>query len=88
MENGYVILGIIALLFLSMYGFSYYSVFREKAKQKKEQLLESEAEAQRVLRRQKMQAEIDARVEKFNKRKEEIQHELELLRKMKEQQIS
>ncbi|MCH4551394.1 MULTISPECIES: hypothetical protein [Aestuariibaculum] len=87
MENGYVILGIIALLFLSMYGFSYYSVFKERAQQKKEQQLEAEAEAQRVIRRQKMQAEIDARVEKFNKRKEEIQHELELLKKIKEQQV-
>ncbi|MBD0830582.1 hypothetical protein [Aestuariibaculum sediminum] len=88
MENGYLILGIIALLFISMYGYSYYSVFREKMNQRKAQDAEAKAEKERQLLRQQRQAEVDARVAKFNKRKEEIQHELELLEKMKKQQIS
>ncbi|MGA1227397.1 MAG: hypothetical protein ACO3VF_09250 [Tamlana sp.] len=86
MENGYVILGIIALLFLSMYGYSYLSVFREKMIQKTEQAKQLEKEELRRQRRAKNQEIIDNRVEAFNKRKEEIQHELMLLEKMKEKQ--
>lgn len=86
MENGYVILGIIALLFLSMYGYSYLSVFREKMIQRAEQAKQLEKEELRRQRRAENQEIIDKRVEAFNKRKEEIQHELMLLEKMKEKQ--
>ncbi|GAA4816062.1 hypothetical protein [Litoribaculum gwangyangense] len=86
MENGYVILGIIALLFLSMYGYSYLSVFREKMVQKNEQKKQMEKEELRRQRRLKNQEIIDERVKAFNKRKEEIQHELMLLEKMKAKQ--
>lgn len=86
MENGYVILGIIALLFLSMYGYSYISVAREKMSYKKtlqKELERSELRRQARLRNQEL---IDDRVRKFTERKEEIQHELLLLKKMKEKQ--
>ncbi|MDG1729682.1 MAG: hypothetical protein P8K68_09225 [Algibacter sp.] len=86
MENGFVILGIITLLFLSMYGFSYLSVAREKMKQKRLQQKELEKAELRRQARLKNQELIDARVRKFNERKEEIQHELLLLKKMKEKQ--
>lgn len=86
MENGYIILGIIALLFASMYGFSYFSVAIEKMNQKKAQRKELEKEALRRQARIKNQELIDARVRKFTERKEEIQHELMLLNKMKEKQ--
>ena len=86
MENGYVILGIIALLFLSMYGFSYLSVFREKMAQKKEYQKQLDKEELRRQRRLKNQQIIEERVKAFNKRKEEIQRELMLLEKMKEKQ--
>ncbi|PWH81785.1 hypothetical protein DIS18_13990 [Algibacter marinivivus] len=86
MENGYIILGIIALLFLSMYGFSYFSVAREKMNQKRLQQKELEKAELRRQARIKNQELIDERVRKFNQRKEEIQHELMLLKKMKEKQ--
>lgn len=86
MENGYVILGIIALLFLSMYGYAYFSVFMEKVKARKNKEVESEKEAVRLEQRKKNQELIDERVRKFNERKEEIHRELMLLEKMKEKQ--
>ncbi len=86
MENGFVILGIIALLFLSMYGYSYLSVYREKQKQNREKKKEVEKQEVRRQRRLAYQAMIDEKVEKFNKRKEEIQHELMLLEKIKNKQ--
>lgn len=86
MQNGYVILGIIALLFLSMYGYAYFSVFMEKVKARKNKELTIEKEALRLEQRKKNQEIIDERVRKFNKRKEEIHRELLLLEKMKEKQ--
>lgn len=86
MDNGYVILGIIALLFLSMYGFSYLSVVREKIAQKNEEKKQLEKEELRRQRLIKNQEIIDLRVSAFNKRKEEIQRELMLLERMKEKQ--
>jgi len=86
MENGYVILGIIALLFLSMYGYAYFSVSIVKIKQKREAkrlIAKEELRRQESLEKQKI---IDAKVEKFNERKEEIQRELMLLEKMKNKQ--
>jgi hypothetical protein len=86
MENGYVILGIIALLFLSMYGFAYLSVAKEKIRAKKELKLDIERQELRRQESIKKQAIIDEKVRKFNERKEEIQQELMLLEKMKERQ--
>ena len=84
MENGYVILGIIALLFLSMYGYAYFSVAYEKLKQKRRLKALAEKEAIRRQESLKKQEIIDEKVRKFNERKEEIQNELLLLKKMKE----
>lgn len=86
MENGYVILGIIALLFLSMYGYAYLAVAVEKIKQKREANKAAEKEELRRLERLKKQAIIDEKVRKFNERKDEIQRELMLLEKMKTKQ--
>ena len=86
MKNGYVVLGILALLFLSMYGFAYFSVLIENMRNKKQMKLENEKEELRRQESIKKQELINARVAKFNKRKEEIQHELMLLEKMKEKQ--
>lgn len=84
MENGYVILGIVALLFLSMYGYAYLSVANERANEKKKLKDLVEKEKIRKLKRLKNQEIIDAKVRAFNKRKEEIHNELLLLKKMKE----
>jgi len=84
MENGYVILGIIALLFLSMYGYAYFTVVSEKIKQKKQLNVLVEKEEVRKRKSLKNQEMINDRVNKFNERKQEIQHELLLLEKMKD----
>lgn len=84
MENGYVILGIIALLFLSMYGYAYFAVAFEKMKQKRKTRFEIEKEELRREESLKKQEFINEKVRKFNERKEEIQNELLLLEKMKE----
>ncbi len=86
MENGYIILSIIALLFLSMYGYSYMTVAIEKFrlnKQKKRDIHKDELRRQQRIKNQEIR---DEKFRKFNKRKEEIQHELMLLEKMKEKQ--
>ncbi len=86
MENGYLILGLIALLFLSMYGYAYLAVALEKLKQKKDANRSVEKEELRRLESLQKQEYINEKVRKFNKRKEEIQQELMLLDKMKNKQ--
>tara|TARA_R110001583_G_scaffold61788_5_gene182268 strand:+ start:1037 stop:1306 length:270 start_codon:yes stop_codon:yes gene_type:complete len=86
MENGYLILGIIALLFLSMYGYAYLAVALEKLKQKRAAKKLIEKEELRRLESLKKQELIDEKVRKFNERKDEIQRELMLLEKMKSKQ--
>lgn len=86
MENGYIILSIISLLFLSMYGYSYASVIMESIKQKKAKKKELDNEKARLKKRLENQEIRDEKLRQFNKRKEEIQHELMLLEKMKKKQ--
>ena len=86
MKNGYVILGILVLLFMSMYGYAYLSVFLEKQKQKKQIKLEMEAEERKRLELLKQEEIRMSKIERFKKRKEEIQHELMLLAKRKQEQ--
>ncbi|MDO7138357.1 hypothetical protein [Algibacter lectus] len=86
MENGYVIIGIIALLFVSMYGYSYWSVFKEKAKQKEEGLMQKKAQEKRRQDRVEKQEALLERVRVFNERKEEKRAETRMLRKVKKEQ--
>ncbi|MBU2951327.1 hypothetical protein KO493_11525 [Tamlana agarivorans] len=83
MEYGFVVLGIVALLFISMYGYSYISVAQEKAKLTKERQLRKEKEEHRRQSRLRHQAIIDEKVSKVAARREEIQRELQLLKDMK-----
>ncbi|WP_308993488.1 hypothetical protein QLS71_011960 [Mariniflexile litorale] len=86
MQNNYVILGILALLFISMYGYAYFSVILEKMRERKNKQKNIEKEELRRLESKRKQELIDERVRKFNERKEEIHRELMLLEKMKEKQ--
>ena len=61
------------------------SVAREKLAMTREKNKQLEKDALRREKRLKHQAVIDEKVRKFNERKEEIQRELHLLKKMKEQ---
>jgi len=85
MDNGYVILSIIGLLFLSMYGYAYASVAMEKLREKRAIKAEMEQEE---LRLEKMAMNKKAREEKLNqlnKRSEEIKRELENLEGFKKE---
>ena len=86
MENGFVILGIIALLFISMYGYAYGSVLLEKLNQRKEGKKRQKEEALRMEQRAERQRIIDEKVNRFSKRSAEIKRELDLLEKMKSQE--
>ncbi len=86
MEHGYLILSLVALLFISMYGYSYMSVSREMLKQKRKEKTELAKEERRRQERIKNQEIRDEKLREFNERKEEIQRELALLEKMKQKQ--
>ncbi|ALJ06362.1 hypothetical protein APS56_14980 [Pseudalgibacter alginicilyticus] len=89
MEHGYIILGIIALLFISMYGFAHLSTTLEIRRQKKAQKLELEKEALRQEEKIRKQAIRDQKLLESIKRREEIQQELknlELMKMQREQQ--
>ncbi|MDO6758656.1 hypothetical protein Q4566_00470 [Tamlana sp. 2_MG-2023] len=83
MEYGFVVLGIVALLFISMYGYSYLSVAQERAKLMKERQVRKDKEEERRQSRLRHQAIIDEKVNKVAARREEIQRELKLLKDMK-----
>jgi len=86
MENGYVILGIIALLFLSMYGYAYASVTLEKMRDRKIEKIELKKEQLRLEEMALKQKARDEKLNQLNKRSEEIKLELEKLEKMKQKQ--
>lgn len=89
MENGYLIIGIIALLFLCMYAYAYLSVELEKVKQTKKAKTIIKNELLRRHRSMERQKIIDEKVRKFKARKEQIQRELMFLEQLKsEQQVS
>jgi len=86
MEYGYVVIGIIALLFLGMYGFSYASVIKENNRIKEENLKQKREQEIRRQARVKKQDELLERVRVFNKQKEEARAELAVLKKRKNEQ--
>lgn len=82
MENGLLILGLIALLFLCMYGYAYGTVALEKGKLKKQQQEIERLEAKRLEERIARQKVRDEKLEKLRKRSEEIRLELNRLEKV------
>lgn len=86
MEYGYVIIGMIALLFLGMYGFSYMSVIKEKNRIKEENEKRKKADEIRRNTRIKRQDALLERVRVFNEKKEEARAELISLNKRKSKQ--
>ncbi len=83
MENGYVILGIVALLFISMYGYAYASVALEKIQEKKALKIELKKEQLRLEDKAIKQNARDQKMSQLNKRSEEIRLELEKLEQKK-----
>ncbi|MEP1489763.1 MAG: hypothetical protein ABJL44_03060 [Algibacter sp.] len=91
MDNGYVIIGIIALLFLSMYGYAYASVAFENMKGKKAKKRLIKLREERRIMKLSNQIERDEKLAKLLKRSEEIRQELrelELKKEMKEQMMN
>lgn len=82
MENGLLIIGLISLLFLSMYGYAYGSVKAERRKLKKEQQelerIEAIKKEERIIR----QKARDEKLAKLKKRSDEIRLELNRLEKV------
>tara|TARA_R110000868_G_scaffold35765_2_gene127773 strand:+ start:3420 stop:3704 length:285 start_codon:yes stop_codon:yes gene_type:complete len=83
MENGYVILGIVALLFLCMYGYAYASVTLEKVHEKRAKKIELQKEEIRLQEKKLNQKIRDEKMSQLNKRSQEIKLELERLEKNK-----
>ena len=79
MDNGYVILGIVGLLFLSMYGYAYASVAMEKVRENRAIKAELKKEQLRLEKMAQNQKARDERLNQLNKRSEEIKRELENL---------
>jgi large-conductance mechanosensitive channel len=86
MEYGYVVIGIIALLFLGMYGFSYASVIKENNRIKEENLKRKKEQEIRRQARVKKQEELLERVRLFNTQREKARAELTVLKKIKNEQ--
>lgn len=88
MDNGYVIIGIIALLFMCMYGYAYSSVALENMKgQKAKKKLIKLREERRIVKLSN-QIKRDEKLTKLLRRSEEIRQELrelEMKKAMREQ---
>ena len=85
MEHGFVILGIVALLFISMYGYSYWSVAQEEANidNSKQLELQKKKDELRLRNRLEHQAILEEKAKRNIERHEEIQHELKMLKEMR-----
>lgn len=83
MDNGYVILSIVALIFLSMYGFAYASVTIEKIKQRKAKKVEKIEEELRLQEKAEKERLREEKLKEISKRSEEIKNELKRLEKVK-----
>lgn len=83
MENGYLILALVALLFISIYGYSYMPIFLEKRKEKRLKMEEAALEEARQIEKLKKQELRDEKLNKSLKRSAEIRMELQRLEQMK-----
>ena len=79
MEHGYLILAILALLFASIYGYSYIPVVLENKKEKRLKIEQAELEEARKKIYLEKQEIRDEKLNKSLKRSAEIRIELELL---------
>lgn len=83
MEHGYLILAILALLFVSMYGYSYIPVIMEKRKEKRLKIEQEELEEARKKGNLMKQELREEKLNKSLKRSAEIRTELQRLDQMK-----
>lgn len=87
MKEGYIILIVIALLFIGMYAFAYFSVYFEKLKRRRErkaELLKDELRKQEKARKQEIRDEYSKQREA---RREEMKQQLKRLNEIKQEWI-
>jgi len=82
MENGLLILGLIGLLFLCMYGYSYGTVARERVKEKRKQQELDRLQELKKEERAKRRKIYNEKLAKLKRRSEEIRLELQRLEKV------
>ncbi|HMB99583.1 MAG TPA: hypothetical protein VKN14_00950 [Flavobacteriaceae bacterium] len=87
MKQGYVILIVIALLFIGMYAFATFSVYMVKWKQKKERKDEMRIEAMRLEEKARKQEERDMKWKKMEERRAEMKKDLVRLEEIKQEWI-
>lgn len=88
MENAYLILAILALLFISMYGYSYIPVILESKKLKQLKIEQAELEEEREQDPVVKRDLADDKLSKSLKRSAEIRRELHRLEQMKMNKMS
>ena len=87
MEQGYVILIVIALLFISMWAFANFSVFMEKRKRKMAKKEEIRKEALRLEEQARKQEERNVKWKKMDERRKEMKEDLKRLEETKQEWI-
>jgi len=87
MEQGYVILIVIALLFISMWAFANFSVFMEKRKRKMAKKEEIRKEALRLEEQARKQEERNVKSKKMDERRKEMKEDLKRLEETKQEWI-
>jgi len=88
MEHGYIILIIIALMFLCIYLFSNYSVYLEKLKYKKiiqKEIHQEELRVEELARKQEIR---DAKWQKMDERREEMKQQMVRINEIKQEWVN
>lgn len=75
MENSYLVLGTVVLLFISIYLYTQLAIIGARIKKKRANRKHIEKEALRYMRRIKNQKTIQHKVAEFKRRKEEIRRQ-------------
>ena len=87
MEHGYLILALVALLFISMYGYSYIPIILEKRKEAQLRMEQIELEEARESEKLMKQELRDDKLNKSLKRSAEIRMELQRIAQMKKDRM-
>lgn len=88
MKQGFVVLLIIALLFIGMYLYAYYSVYLEKLKFKKAQKLEQLRESLRLADRLRKQEIRDEKARQMKARRAERQEQFLRLKEIRQELLN
>ena len=85
MKEGYIILIVIALLFLSMYAFANFSVYMEKSKRRKAKKEELKKEALRLEELARKQELRDEKWRNMEERRQEMKEQMKRINEIKQE---